>query len=702
MPMALRTIDILAFFSRRPQAAFKTKDLARELGLPKTGPAYQRLKEILRELQDAGEIDRVEGRKWGRVRGEEEMDGVLTILANGDAVVRAEGHMGREVVVPWEKLSAAEDGDRVRIRIEPGAVRRRPRGVVTEILASADTVLVGQVRTHGGRSVFTADGKQEGGKVAIPLGRRATCEDGDKIVIRRRGKGPNAEVEILDRLGPAGDIDVELRAIARRFGLSEQFPPDVEREVDAIPSRIGAKDLAGRLDLRDEDIFTIDPDDAKDFDDAVSLHMQEDGQAVLGVHIADVSHYVRPDTALDRDAQARGTSVYFPGMVLPMLPEQLSNGLCSLKEGKDRLTYSVFMTISPRGALKDYALRKSVIRSKKRFTYSEAQSVLDRGEGTQHSTLRAMAQLAHQLRRKRIREGSIDFELPEVAFRFDDRGHPSDIVVVERLDTMRMIEEFMLMANRCVARAIEDFGTRTARMPFLYRVHDLPDADKVKELITFLRHLGVKASLDPNRSSSFQQMLASIQHLPKRAVIEDMTVRTMAKAAYSEKNIGHFGLAFSRYAHFTSPIRRYPDLLVHRILAACQNGAWAEARAAYRTRIAELGVISSQRERNAVEAERAAIKYLESVYMQSHVGDEFEGVISGVQPYGLFIELLPSLVEGLVHVRSLERDIFDYHAGKRALIGRRRGTSYRLGDSVRVRVVRVDPEDRHIDLMLVS
>jgi ribonuclease R len=631
---------ILSFLLAQDGRAYKTKELARELDLPKQGEQYQQLKEILRVLQQEGLIVRLKNSRW----------------------MTPQAEAGKQETIERLVVGSFKEFRRV-CYVEP-------------------------------------DDREIEGDIAIPRNAAAGAEDGDKVVVRllpMRGRSAGLEGEVVEVLGKRGRADVEMLALARRYGLSLDFPADVDEQAFAIPAALGAEDLAGRMDLRETECFTIDPEDAKDFDDAVSVAIDSEGNYLLGVHIADVSHYVREDTPLDREALRRGTSVYLVDGVFPMLPERLSNHMCSLKEGKDRLTYSVIMTVTPRGMVKEHVLAKSVIRSRKRFSYEEVQDILDRGEGPHCETLQTMERLAGVLMKKRFREGSVDFGVPEVKFVLDGTGYPVDIVPKKRLMSMRMIEEFMLLANRVVAQMVArgESGPR----PFIYRVHDLPDPEKTRELMEFLRHLGIKAQLDPTSSKSFQHMLEAVRGRPEEDVVQDVTIRSMAKAVYSEQNIGHFGLGFQYYTHFTSPIRRYPDLVVHRILHQYFGGGGG--RMPSLKRLGDIARQSSIRERLAVEAERESIKIKQVEYLKRHEGDEFDAVISGVTRYGLYAEIYPTLVEGLVHVRSLD-DYFDFDKAHLQLVGQRSGKRYRLGDRVRVRVERVDSIEQRIDFLLID
>ncbi|MDH7515698.1 MAG: ribonuclease R [Bacteroidota bacterium] len=695
--MNIRTaiLDLL----ERSGCAFTTKELARALHMPKQGDPYQCLKSVLRALQQEGLVERCDGRKWRAATEEKFVEGILRVGTGGRVYVHPLDAPDSPIAVPRARSFEAREGDRVRLRI----LRRRGReeAEIAAFLPETPRTAVGTVQLARGQAFVVPDGRQQQLDIRLPRSRLGGALDGDKVVVRL-GE-PSADgvtpAEVLELLGKAGDLHVEMRAIARKYGLTASFPPEVEREAAEAPATIPPEEYERRLDLRDDVCFTIDPEDAKDFDDAVSIGRDVEGNYRIGVHIADVSFYVPAGGAVDREARRRGTSVYLVGGVFPMLPERLSNDLCCLHEGEDRLAYSVLLTVTPRGAVRDYAFRKSVIRSRKRFTYDEVERIIEQERGAFASEIAEMHAIASVLTRKRFREGSIDFSVPETGFVLDENGRPLEIYVKPRLRSMRLIEEFMLLANRTVAGAVRAMGERGAELPFLYRVHDLPDPEKVRELVDFIRHCGIDVRLDPASSKSFQRMIESIAGREDEAVIQDVTIRAMAKAVYSEKNIGHFGLGFSMYTHFTSPIRRYPDLVVHRLLYDYQRGVRRPRGGA--AAIADIARLSSERERLAVEAERESVRLMQAEYLRSRVGEVYDGVVSGVTSYGIYVELVPVPAEGLVHIRTMGDD-YRYDAVKKELVGRFSRRRYRLGDTVRVQVVRADVAERRIDFLLVE
>jgi ribonuclease R len=490
---------------------------------------------------------------------------------------------------------------------------------------------------------------------------------------------------------------VQVLSLAMSMDVKSGFPEAAIKEADRIGVAIPSEELSRRLDLRDKSIFTIDPEDAKDFDDAIHIEELPNGHYELGVHIADVSHYVNPGEPIDEEAYARGTSVYLVDRVVPMLPEKLSNVVCSLRPDEDKLTFSCIMEVSKHGAVKRYEIRESVIHSKQRFTYEEAQQIIQGGypDHPLASDVVTAARLARTLTKKRLRKGAVDFDLPEVKVVLDAKGNPEQIVRKERLEANRLIEEFMLLANRTVA---EHIGKERTSRPFVYRVHDAPDAERIAQLAEYVRAFGYRLKLDGGTVSS-KELNALFQHVkgsPEEPIIEDAALRAMAKATYTSENIGHYGLAFPFYTHFTSPIRRYPDLMVHRLLKQYARGKGA---APDREKLEARCVHCSQRERVAVEAERESVKLKKVEYMQRHVGDTFAGVVSGVTKFGVFVELSDVLVEGMVHVRDMDDDYYEYDERTFSLGGLHTGKTYRPGEPVEVVVAGANVESREIDLV---
>jgi ribonuclease R len=709
---------ILEFLARYPREQFKSKELARRMGI-RSEKDYRRFKEDLRALQDDREILRIRGKKYSHLHAPEMITGTLEVTTRGLGFLSPGDDQERISIRP-ENLAGAMHGDLVEVSVLPQSTKRRERaaqreGEVLRVIERGTRTTVGTLERARKQFFVVPDDKRLAREILIPKGNLHDAAEGDKVVVEVLswgGHSDNPEGKITRVLGKKGELSAEIQSVVHEFHLPVAFPEDVMAEAEAIPPGIPHSEIDRRTDLRDVLCFTIDPHDAKDFDDAVSLERMPGGNFRLGVHIADVSYYVKEGAALDLEALKRGTSVYFPNGVIPMLPEKLSNDLCSLRPREDRLAFSVLINISPRGSVKGYEIRESVICSKRRFSYEEVQTLIGRAENHDSveekdepftEALREMRMLANTLTKKRLQEGSIDFDSAEAKFEFDEKGRPTKILKKVRLESHRLVEEFMLLANRVVASHVGLAKSEEHPKPFLYRVHDSPDPERIRELSMFVQKFGFKLNVDGGvPSKSLQRLLEQVRGTEVENVINEVALRSMAKAIYSERNIGHYGLAFDYYAHFTSPIRRYPDLVVHRMLKQYSSGITRQARETLRRKLPSIAKQSSEMERRAMEAERAAIKVMQVEYMKRHVGDEFHAVISGVTNFGLFVEITDTLVEGMIHVRDLRDDYYVYDEKQYALTGRRRGKQYRLGDGLKVQVVRVDPEERRIDFQLAD
>jgi ribonuclease R len=675
----------------------KSKELARALQVP-TGE-YRSFRRLLEGMEKGGAIRRVKGHRYVVSSTADQVTGTLSLTRRGDAFLRRDGP-GEDVFVPGGFLATGMDGDRVVATIDRRPKGRNPEGRVVQILERARETVVGTFHRIKRVSFVRPLGGKVEPEVLVHDPESSGARDGDVVVLRLRSYGgprsrPSGTIEEV--LGPLSDPGVDVLAIAHTFGLALDFPSDVVDAAEAAAAAGVREPGEGRVDRTGLLTFTIDPADAKDHDDALSIELLDDGFAEVGVHIADVSHFVTPSDPVDREALARGTSVYLVDRAIPMLPAVLSSDVCSLTAGADRLAVSVFLTLDRDGRVLGRRYERTTIRCRYALSYEDAQGVLD-GRGAidpeLDAALRALDDLARDVRAARRERGALDLDIPEAVVVLDDEGAPLDIKRRDRLESHRLIEDYMILANEAVATELEARGLST-----LYRVHEPPSAEKVEELAEALRPLGVAVPRRKQlRPADVQRLLDPAGGPEAHTLVSTLVLRTLKKARYDTENLGHFGLASGGYTHFTSPIRRYPDLVVHRVLAGDLLGARSltddEEEA-----LDEVAAQSSAREQSAQEAERDSVALKKVEFMERHLGDTFGGRITGVAPFGLFVTLEEHFVEGLVHVRSLEDDFYDFNVGGYALVGADHGRSYRLGERLEVQVARVDKEARRIDFL---
>jgi ribonuclease R len=644
--------EVLKLFKRHPKKRLNPKQVIKKLKVANNKDAVQY---ALDQLVESNEIAQLENYKYKikksapQKRDDQFFTGTVDMTRTGSAYIIVEG-MDNDVFVAVKNMNTALHKDKVKVRVWTPPGRRRPEGEIVQVLERASDAYIGNISLHPKYATVTTGSKNVPMDVHIDLDKTMGANDGDKVVFKIVGwtkeKFPTPQGEVTTVLGAPGSNDIEMKAILINNGFDLEFPKKVIEQSEALPGKISEEEIANRRDVRDITTFTIDPDTAKDFDDALSFRYLEDGQLEIGVHIADVTHFVQPNTALDEEAYDRSTSVYLVDRVLPMLPERLSNDLCSLRPNEDRLSFSAIFIFDKDDKIISRWFGKTIIHSDRRFTYNDAQELLDSGEGEYASELKKLNQLAKKLRKKRFKEGSIDFDSEEVKFKLDENGVPIDVFVKERKDAHMLIEDFMLLANKEVATYISKIGAEE-EIPFVYRVHDEPDPDRVMEFAAFAREMGFELKINNPQEigRSYNRLVKAAREDHHLQILAPIAIRTMAKAEYSAENIGHYGLGFDYYTHFTSPIRRYSDVLVHRILQANLDGQRLRVNKA---RLEEQCKHISLQERRATEAERESVKYKQVEYMQNHVGEEFEGAISGIIEKGIFVELYGNRCEGMV------------------------------------------------------
>jgi len=703
---------ILDLFRQNPGRTFSIREILKHLGLPLSERAS--LRRRLRELASEGHVRLLRNRHYGSTRPQKTIVGTLSVTHRGVGFVSPEGETPRvgeeapsDVMISRRNMGSAIHGDRVEVHVVREQFGRR-EGYVVKVLERRSPMLVGRfLRQRRGGLVLPRDPRIDRNILVAQPPPRNVVKDDQWVVVKitRWTEWPEPLYgRIEEVLGSDGDPGLDVLLIVRDHGIVPEFPEEVEREAASLRSRLSREDIARRRDLRHLPVVTIDPERAKDFDDAVSLEITKSGNYNLGVHIADVAHYVAEGSAIDREALDRATSIYPVDRVVPMLPERVSNDLCSLRPRRDRPAMSVMMEITPKGRVVRYEIFRSVIRSRHRLTYRQVQDLFDGVESKTgafadaHEMLFLMRDLAAVLAARRRRLGCLDLDIPETEVILDSAGRVRDVRRSERWESHRLIEQFMILANEVVARHLTDLG-----LPLIYRVHEPPDPAKLERLRPFFAAVGVRVpeTDGPISQRTLQRLLDRLSEKEAGSVLHTLVLRAMMRAVYSPRNVGHYGLASPCYCHFTSPIRRYPDLVVHRVLAAwLERGAIAPRQIeTWRERFDDIARHSSEREERADEVERDTVKVKSLEFMRGFIGEEFEGVISGVVSFGFFVELKTYPVEGLVRVRDLADDYYHFDEETLSLVGEASGKRYRFGDKVTVVVTRVDLINLEMDLV---
>lgn len=696
-------VEIVAYMSKEPNKVVNNKQISHALDL-KTIKQRDLITETLSDLEITGQITRVSYGQYRLNLRLSYVDGILDrqIVAKKTYLIPEDG--GERVFVAERSMGCALNGDRVRVLVYPRRAGKEEEGEVSEVLERKRTEFVGILEVKTNFAFLNMDKKQLAYDIFIPFESLNGGKNGQRCIakiVEWEEKEKNPIGEILAVLGDVGDNNAEMHAILAEFGLPYEYPKDVEKEADNISEEIPQEEIARRKDMRDVNTFTIDPRDAKDFDDALSIRSLGEGLWEIGVHIADVTHYVTRDSIIEEEAYKRATSVYLVDRTIPMLPEHLCNGVCSLRPDEDKLAYAVVFTIDDTADIKDYEICRTVIRSNRRFAYEEAQLVIETEEGDFAEDVLKLNALAKILRAKRFTKGAIAFDRVEVRFDIDENGKPIDVFFKEAKEANKLIEEFMLLANKTVATHIgKQKGHDSKAKTFVYRVHDEPNPDRLQNFSEFIKRFGYKLKTSGTKktiSSSINSLLGEVEGTAEQNLIETLAVRSMAKAKYTTDNIGHYGLAFDYYTHFTSPIRRYPDMMVHRLLTRYLD----DASSVNRDLCEEQCEHSSSMEHLAAQAERASIKYKQVEYMSYRLGQTFDGVISGVTDWGIYVELDANKCEGMIPIRNLADDYYEFDEKNYCIIGRRHHKRYQLGDALTVKIARADVIKKQLDLEIV-
>lgn len=690
---------ILDLLDANPRRGLTLPQIVRKTGARKKED-LKKVERFLESLLDSGRIQELSNGSYVSRPKTQVYTGVVDHVSSRFAYV----DIGEEqdVYIKTKDLASAVHGDTVRIELIAARHGEHPEGRVVEILKRNRTRFVGRIDISPNFAFVIPDFRKIHQDFFVYPENINGAKSNDKVVIEviswaEADRKPEARV--VEILGKAGENEAEIHSIMAEFDLPFRFPEEVESEAQTIEEGISQREIKKRRDFRPITTFTIDPEDAKDFDDALSFRKLDNGRYEIGVHIADVTHYVRPKSALEKEALDRATSVYLVDRTIPMLPEKLSNQLCSLRPKEDKLTFSAVFEIDARGKVHDEWFGRTIIHSDKRFTYEEAQQVIESGIGPFADELAVLNDLAKKLRKERFAKGAVNFETTEVKFKLDEKGRPLAVVPKVRKDAHKLIEEFMLLANKQVATFIYEHKKGREKNTFVYRIHDFPDPDKVKDFALFARQFGHRMNVEESSiSRSLNRLMAAIEGKPEQNVLEQLAIRTMAKAKYSTEPKGHFGLAFQHYSHFTSPIRRYPDMMAHRLLQHYLDGGNPVNKVEYEERC----VHASEREKRAADAERASIKYKQVEFMTYAEKKEYEGLISGVTEWGIYVEIIETKCEGMIRLADMTDDFYEFDEKNYRAIGRRTGKIYRLGDKINVRIKKTDIDRRLIDLVFAA
>jgi ribonuclease R len=690
-------------FEKNKNISLNHKQVAAKLNLTDKDSAHTIL-EILVEQTEKGIFIRPERGKFRLKDLKTFITGKVDMTADGSAFIVPDDEFEKDIFVAPRKLRNALHGDTVKVYVfAKKASGRKNEGEVVEIITRAKTDFIGVAKISERFAFIIPDDRKMLHDIFVPLGDLNGAKNGQKVQVSitdwpEGAKNPIGK--IINVLGTQGENNTEMNAILAQYGFPLSFPAAVEKEANEIPETVSEEEIKGRRDFRETLTFTIDPADAKDFDDAISFKKLPNGNYEIGVHIADVSHYVKPKTELDKEAYERATSVYLVDRVIPMLPERLSNGVCSLRPNEDKLCFAAVFELDEQANILSQWFGRTAIHSNRRFSYEEAQEVIESKQGDCAEEILKLNELAYILRDKKFKDGAISFESTEVKFKLDEQGKPTGVYVKERKDAHKLIEDYMLLANRKVAEFIAKKGKGKQKYTFVYRSHDSPNLENLTNFSAFAARFGYKINMknDKEIAKSLNYLMEDVEGKKEQNILTQLAIRSMAKAIYTTKKTSHYGLAFDYYTHFTSPIRRYPDVMVHRLLALYLDGGKSANVDEYETASSH----SSAMEKRAADAERASIKYKQAEYLEDNVGNIFTGIISGVTEWGMYVEIIENKCEGMIRLRDISDDFYVLDEKNYCIVGQRKHKKYQLGDEVRVKVKKVDLSKRQIDFALIQ